>query len=142
MGLDLGHTRADLIRSAMEGVAFGLRVALDELRRLTHVSDEMTAVGGISRSRLWRQMLADAFGIPVITTHSVEGGAFGAAMIAACGVGVFDGVADASETLIRETGRTDPDDANHRAYRETYALYTELYPALKRSFTTLAALSA
>ena len=90
MGLDLGHTRADLIRSSMEGVAFGLRVALDELRRLTRVADEMTVVGGISRSKLWRQMLADVYQMNIVKTNiDQQAAALGAAAVAAVGTGIW-----------------------------------------------------
>jgi len=90
MGLDLGHTRADLIRSAMEGVAFGLRIALDELRRLTRVADEMTVVGGISRSQLWRQMLADVYQMKIVKTNiDQQAAALGAAALAAVGTGIW-----------------------------------------------------
>lgn len=90
MGLDLGHTRADLIRSAMEGVALGLRVALDELRRLTRVADEMTVVGGISRSGLWRQMLADVYQMNIVKTNiDQQAAALGAAALAAVGTGLW-----------------------------------------------------
>jgi xylulokinase len=90
MGLDLGHTQADLIRSAMEGVAFGLRVALDELRRLANVADEMTVVGGISRSKLWRQMLADIYQMNIVKTNiDQQAAALGAAALAAVGTGIW-----------------------------------------------------
>jgi xylulokinase len=90
IGLDLGHTRADLIRSAMEGVAFGLRIALDELRRLTGVADEMTVVGGISRSKLWRQMLADVYQMNIVKTNiDQQAAALGAAALAAVGTDLW-----------------------------------------------------
>ena len=90
MGLDLGHTRPDLIRSVMEGVAFGLRVALDELRRLTRVADEMTVVGGISQSKLWRQMLADVYQMNIVKTNiDQQAAALGAAALAAVGTGIW-----------------------------------------------------
>jgi xylulokinase len=90
LGLDLGHIRADLIRAAMEGIAMGLRLALDELRRLTQLSGEMVMVGGGSRSRLWRQICADVYGMPVVKTSVDQGAAaLGAAALAAVGAGVW-----------------------------------------------------
>ena len=90
IGLDLSHTRSDLIRSAMEGVAFGLRIALDEIRRLTSVADEMTVVGGISRSKLWRQMLADVYQMKIVKTNiDQQAAALGAAALAAVGTGLW-----------------------------------------------------
>jgi xylulokinase len=90
VGLDLGHTQADVIRAAMEGIAMGLRLALDQLRRLTRLSDEMVMVGGGSRSRLWRQICADVYGVPVVKSSVDQGAAaLGAAALAAVGVGLW-----------------------------------------------------
>jgi len=90
VGLDLGHTRADVIRAAMEGVAMALRVALDALRKLTHVSDEIVVVGGGSRSALWRQIHADLFGMDVVKTNiDQQAAALGAAAVAAVGTGIW-----------------------------------------------------
>ena len=90
LGLDLGHTRADVIRAAMEGVAMALRVALDALRKLTSVSDEMVVVGGGSRSELWRRIHADLFGMDVVKTNiDQQAAALGAAAVAAVGTGIW-----------------------------------------------------
>ena len=90
MGLDLGHTRADVIRSVMEGVALGLRLVLDELRRLTRIADEITVVGGSSRSRLWRQIFADVYQMDIVKTNiDQQAAALGAAALAAVGTGVW-----------------------------------------------------
>ena len=90
MGLDLGHTRADVIRSVMEGVALGLRLVLDELRRLTGIADEMTVVGGSSRSRLWRQIFADVYQMDIVKTNiDQQAAALGAAALAAVGIGIW-----------------------------------------------------
>ncbi|MCP4639566.1 MAG: pentose kinase, partial [bacterium] len=69
LGLDLGHTRHDVIRSAMEGIALNMRVVLDELRALCPVAEEMVAVGGSSRSAFWRSMFADTLNIQIVKTN-------------------------------------------------------------------------
>ena len=90
LGLDLGHTQADVIRAAMEGIAMGLRLALDELRKLTRLSDEMVMVGGGSRSKLWRQICADVYNIPIVKTSiDQQAAALGAAAVAAVGTGLW-----------------------------------------------------
>jgi len=90
IGLDLGHTQADVIRAAMEGIALGLRLALDELRKLTQLSDEMVMVGGGSRSRLWQQICADVYNTPVVKTSvDQQAAALGAAALAAVGTGLW-----------------------------------------------------
>jgi xylulokinase len=50
----------------------GLRLALDQLRRLARLSDEMVMVGGGSRSRLWRQICAGVYGVPVVMRRLVR----------------------------------------------------------------------
>ncbi len=94
LNLDLGHTRTDLLRAAMEGIALQGRVALDVLRSLALVSQEMIVVGGGGRSRLWRQIHADAYRLRILKTNiDQQAAALGAAALAAVGVGLWPGVA-------------------------------------------------
>ncbi len=91
LGLDLGHTQADVVRATLEGIALSLRIVLDELRRLCRVGDELVAVGGGSKSRLWRQIFADALDIRLVKTNvGQEAGSLGAAAVAAVGAGLWD----------------------------------------------------
>jgi xylulokinase len=126
MGLDLGHTRPDLIRSVMEGVAFGLRVALDELRRLTGVADEMTVVGGISQSKLWRQMLADVYQMNIVKTNiDQQAAALGAAALAAVGTGLWSDFEIIDEIhAVEEIAKPIP---------ENSAAYAKLLPIYKKA---------
>jgi len=90
-GLDLGHSKADLIRAVMEGVALGLRQALNELRKLTRVADEMIVVGGMAQGPLWREILADAYNLDIVKTNiNQEAAVLGAAAVAAVGSGIWD----------------------------------------------------
>lgn len=90
MGLDLGHTQADVIRATLEGIALGLRVALDELRRLTTLAPRMLVVGGGSRNRHWRQIYADVYGMEIVkTVIDQQAAALGAAALAAVGSGLW-----------------------------------------------------
>jgi xylulokinase len=91
-GLDLGHTRADLLRAAMEGIAMNLGVALDEFRSYRRLSNEMLIVGGGSVSPLWRQIFADVYRMDILKTNiGMEAGALGAAAVAAVGAGLWNG---------------------------------------------------
>ena len=89
-GLDLKHTRSDIIRATLEGICLGLRVALDELRANVKLQDEMLIVGGGSKSPYWRQLFADIYGMNI--TESVVGenaGSLGAMACAAVGAGIW-----------------------------------------------------
>ena len=89
--LDLRHTRGDVIRAVMEGVAFGLRRVLDELARLAPVAEPLTLVGGGANSPLWRQIYADVYGRRVARAAiGQQAAALGAALVAGVGAGVWD----------------------------------------------------
>ncbi len=91
LGLDLSHTRADLIRAAMEGIALELRIALDVLRKLENFNNEMLVVGGGSHSALWRQIFADVYEMDIVKTNvDQQAAALGAAACAAVGVGLWE----------------------------------------------------
>jgi len=126
LGLDLGHTRADLFRAAMEGVALGLRLCLDELRRLCPVEGELLLVGGGSRSALWRQILADAYRLRVIKSSvDQQAAALGAAALAAVGTGLWDGF-DRIDALHQVESATDP-------VPEAAALLDRLIPSFHKA---------
>jgi xylulokinase len=91
LGLDLRHSRADLIRSVMEGVAMELKIALDALRKMDTFSAEMLVVGGGSHSKLWRQIYADVYEADIIKTNiDQQAAALGAAACAAVGTGLWE----------------------------------------------------
>ena len=136
VGLAARHGRPHLTRSVLEGVAFGLKDSL-ELMRTVGVTgfDEIRATGGGSKSALWRQILADVLEMPVMTTTTSEGAAQGAAMLAATGAGWFADVQDACRTLVTSGERVEPAPAD--VYRERYAQYRSLYPALAPTFRSI-----
>ena len=133
VGLAARHGRPHMTRSVLEGVAFGLRDSL-ELMRAVGVTgfDEIRATGGGSKSALWRQILADVLEMPVMTTTTSEGAAQGAAMLAATGAGWFASVQDACRAMVTPGERVEPSAAG--VYRERYAQYRALYPALAPTF--------
>ena len=91
LGLDLMHTRADLIRATLEGICLNLRIALDVLASQVHISDDMLIVGGGGKSAMWRQLFASIYN-KNITQIAVgqDAGALGAAALGAVGVGMWD----------------------------------------------------
>ncbi|MGN0634863.1 MAG: xylulokinase [Acutalibacteraceae bacterium] len=138
-GLSARHDRAQMIRAVMEGVAYSQRECLDVFREMGVSVSQMTVCGGGGRSVLWRQMLADVYGCPVTTLQVDEGGALGAALLAAVGVGVFSSVEQACDAVVRYRTPQNPS-ADAAAYEPYYALYKTLYPTLKKSFAALARL--
>jgi xylulokinase len=123
LGLDLGHTRADLIRAAMEGIALNLRLALDELRKLCRVCDEMVVVGGSSKSALWRQIFADAFDISIHQTNvGQDAGSLGAAAVAAVAAGLWKDFSPI-DAIHRIEATAAPDPVSRDVYQKMLAAY-------------------
>jgi xylulokinase len=90
MGLNLSHTRADVVRATMEGVALNLRHSLDILKKYNSGIYEMLVVGGGSKSPFWRQMFADVMNLPIIKTGvDQEAASLGAAALAFYGLGIW-----------------------------------------------------
>lgn len=129
--LDLSHTREDVIRAALEGIALNLRKALDALGTLTHLEDSITLVGGGAISPVWRQIYADAFNKTVEKTNiDQEAAALGAAALAAVGTGVwedFDRIDDVHETqAVTRPEKPEAYDALLPKFLETAEMLTRL----------------
>ena len=133
-GLTLRHQRSHLIRSVMEGVTYGMRDSLELIRGLGTTVDQIYATGGGSRSTLWRQMQADIYQAEIVTINIEEGPAFGAAILAGVGTGVYTSVESATDQIVKITSQTDPISDHVEIYEQYYRIYRDLYPALKPKF--------
>lgn len=140
IGLREEHGLAELARAIMEGVTFGLRDSLELLREIGVETREIRAIGGGSRNPLWRQIQADVFGRPVVELAIDEGPAFGAALLAGMGCGLFRNVAEACRTAVTLGERLEPQSGRQRLYEELYARYREMYPLLRETFHFLSTL--
>ena len=117
-GLSLGHTREDMARAALEGLAFELRVLWEALEAFTgQPIRQVLSVGGGARNALWNQIKADVTGRPLQVPDQAEAAALGAALLAGLGVGIY---ADEGEAIART--RTFGDRVEPRVdHAQTYA---------------------
>jgi xylulokinase len=89
-GIDLRHSRGDLVRAGMEGIAMNLGAVLEVLRSFVPLAPEMLMVGGGSKSVLWRQIFADVYRMDCVKTSvDQEAASLGAAAVAAVGAGLW-----------------------------------------------------
>ena len=140
IGLTAKHTRADLIRSVIEGVSYSQKDCLDIIEQLGVTVNSVRVSGGGGKSPFWRQVLADVFEKPVVTLATQEGSAYGAALLALVGTGAYGSVPEVCRSVIRETGSVSPRGEESRFYRDGHSLYTSLYPALKPIYQRIAKL--
>jgi len=139
-GLSAMHTKYSMLRAVMEGVAFSQRDSVEILKGMNINLNEMLACGGGGTSSLWRQILADVYACPVKTVLLKEGPAFGAAILAGVGSGLYASVQEACKAVIKTNPPQKPITENSIRYNEIYQVYKGLYPALKDSFRSLSLL--
>lgn len=131
LGLTLAHGRGHLYRAVLEGIAVSFRHCANVVRGSGVTLREVIVVDGGARSALWRQIIADALGVPLFYLPDAAGAPAGAAVLAGLGSGALAGV----ETARRWRGplvRHAPDPARTATYERMLARRTELYPALRR----------
>ncbi len=132
VGLAASHTRAHVIRAILEGVAFSLRDSFTILGTMQVPVLEVRLGGGGARSALWRQIQADVYRRQVSTLVAEEGAAYGAALLAGVGTGIWASVDEACDQAVTVGSRTDPNPEHADLLDRQYARYRALYPALKQ----------
>ncbi len=135
IGLTVRHKRAHMTRAVLEGVAFGLKDGFMLIKNagLGEIH-QVRASGGGTKSALWRQILASVLEAELVTVNTTEGAAYGAALLAGVGAGRWPDVPSACRETVKITGSSQPNEKQADIYHQSYALYGELYPALKTSF--------
>lgn len=136
-GISYLHGPSHFVRSIMEGVAFSQLDCLSLMRELNIVSDEIVLFGGGAKSSIWRQIIADILNSKIVTLTIEEGPAFGAAIIAGAGCGVFSSVEGGVDKIINKDKGNNPMVKNVEKYKKLYTIYKSLYMDLKDNFQKL-----
>lgn len=132
LGLSLAHGRGHMTRAVLEGICFALRDSVSILGDLGVSSDAFLLTGGGARAPFLRRLQAEVYGAGVTTVNREEGPAYGAALLAAVGVGAFpDLAAAASATLVRAAPEG-PASGAHALYDEPYRRFRDAYRAPRR----------
>jgi xylulokinase len=139
-GLTLRHDRPHLARAVLEGVAYGLRDSFEILDEMHVPVNQVRASGGGARSLLWRQIQADVTGREHVTINVDEGPAFGVALLAGVGTGVWGSVAEACRATIEVVENCPTINQNAEIYNRYYPIYRGLYRSLKDQFAAVAAI--
>ncbi len=126
-GITASHGRAHFTRAVMEGVAMSLRDTFSLFAELQIPVTRIRLGGGGARGPLWRQIQADVYGHAVELLAADEGGAFGAALLAAVGVGHWPSVEAACAATVHVSETIAPKDV--AIMDATYARFRRLYPA-------------
>lgn len=136
-GLNAWHDRGDVIRAVFEGIAFNHRIHVDALGQ-GFAPKAARLTGGISRNPAMAQLFADILGLPVTATATEEAAAWGAALCAGAGAGLFASPTDDPRDLagIETTYQPNPDrqamlDRKYRVFLDLAEAMRPLWPRLQ-----------
>lgn len=130
VGLQITHTRADLIRATLEGISLNLKTILHSFLDANARIEEVTLIGGGAKGALWRQILADVFGRPTLRPRLLEEAtSLGAAIAGGVGVGLYKDFSITRQCIeIMDRHTPNP---------EAVALYDRLYPTFLKAYEAL-----
>jgi xylulokinase len=128
-GLDLTHTRADIYRAVLEGIACGTNHVVETYLEAGQDPRAILAVGGGTKNRVWAQATSDVSGRTQIVREKTVGASYGDAFLAALAVGdvKLETIRDWNPVATKFT----PNPANSDVYRRQYRIFRELYPRTK-----------
>jgi xylulokinase len=86
-GLDLTHTRADLYRAVLEGIAMGTAHVFETCAEVGAAPGRVLAVGGGTKNALWLQATSDIGGVVQHVCEKTIGASYGDAFLAALAIG-------------------------------------------------------
>ncbi|WP_125702970.1 gluconokinase [Lacticaseibacillus daqingensis] len=136
-GLTRQHTRAHMLRAALEGIVFNLYAVMLMIEGLTGRPTAIQATGGFARSDLWRQMLADIFEQDVTIPASFESSALGAAVVGMKALGLVDSL-DAVGAMVGTTHVHHPDTSTFPTYRTLLPIWIRLGREMAGEYQALA----
>jgi len=140
-GLHTGHGKAHMVRSILEGVAYSFRDCLEVMKEHGITIKEIRATGGGAKSSLWMEIQVNVSGEPIVTMAADKAGAaYGACILGGVASGVYSNVKEACGHLVKTAVRLEPKQEKMEQYEKYFKFFKTLYPLLKESYATLAAL--
>jgi L-xylulokinase len=134
LGISGLHTKAHMLRAVYEGVAFSHRTHMENLLRFRERPSGIRISGGAARSRVWVEIFADVFQIPVEVSAGKELGTMGAAMCAGIAAGEYRDFLQAVDVFARVDYTCKPNPDKAKIYEEKFKLYQKLSGQLDESW--------
>ncbi len=130
LGLKLSTTRGELLRALLESVALEMKLNMKLLERAGIVINELRAIGGGAKNRVWTQLKADVMNKPITTLEITEAGCLGAAALA-CAADSEEDIRHCINRWVKPGIKLVPNPEYADIYEEKFLRYKTLYPALK-----------
>ncbi len=133
-GLREYHTRAEILRSALEGVAYCLANIKTALSDCNIDIKEITIGGGGIRHPLWCEILTDVLNTPLVTADSEIACLVGNGILGQVALGNYSSVAEASTQMVRSGQRFSPDLHRSQTYLKFREFYFKLFNGMKELY--------
>ncbi len=139
LGLTGAHGKSHVYRALLEGIAFEQRFLTNGAEQALGVPiEDLTVLGGGSRSSVWCQIIADVMQRRVTVVREPESTCLGAGMLAAAASGVHGSISDAAAAMSGTSASFEPDAVTAATYDRIYDVYKDLYPSTRGLFGRLA----
>jgi xylulokinase len=129
VGATMSHQKAHFFRAVLEGIAYSLLDSQKVISELGLSFRDFRIIGGGAKSPLWRRIVADVMGVPVMVPRSGDA-SFGSALIAGVGIGLFRDVRTAAERCVQFEESIAPDAENHEKYQHYFTIYQKIHDQL------------
>lgn len=139
VGMTMDTTRADLVQSVLEGVAFAIRDSVEEARSLGVQIDTSKICGGGAKSTLWKRILANVLNCKLEVASSEQGPGMGGAMLSMVACGEYASVKNCCERIVSVAEVVQPEPILVEKYEKRYQRFRKIYPACKDLFLELIA---
>ncbi len=127
VGLSLGHDRADMAYAVMEGGAFELRWALEDMKRSGMKIEHLWMVGGAAQSATWPQVIANATGLPLGLPQYKSWPALGAALLAGVGLGLLESIETGQARFQKPVQHIEKDDDLAATADQRFKSYRQIF---------------
>ena len=135
-GVSINHTRGHFTRALIEGCAMALYDIINVMEEVGATIGNIRLCGGRAKSRLWRQIFTDVLGRPTLIPEFLDAASLGTAVLTAYATRLYRSMEEAMDSMVRFSGRVNPDASRHKVYERLYRVYRDLYPRLRDLFRT------
>lgn len=125
VGISARHNAHHFARAILEGVAYSILDCLQVVRGLGQPIHQMSLMGGGAKSQTWRTVICNVLGMP-LGKPKIEEAAFGSALLAGIGIGMFGSFSEAVQTCVQHDETLLPDTAQHALHQEYFAIYRDI----------------
>lgn len=131
VGLNLVNTAPDMFKAIMEGIAYEMKLNMDNLKKAGININALYATGGGAKSKVWMQIKADILNVPIVSLGTGEAGVVGSVMLTGVAIGNFDSLESAKEVMINQEDTFYPEEDMHKKYMKYYDKYKDLYKSVR-----------